>query len=833
MSEADGPTKGNNPANLPKENTDRSLPAQDAGETFDAGDCAAIETVDSPTRGNRTTSETKTIGPYRLVQKLGEGGMGQVWLAEQTAPLQRLVAVKLIRADVADGILLERFESERQVLARMNHPSIAKVFDAGTTPEGAPYFVMEYVPGIPITLYCDKKKLSIRKRIELFAKVCDGVQHAHQKAIIHRDLKPANILIAEVDGQATPRIIDFGIAKAVRERDSIATMITRVGGFIGTPAYMSPEQSDPDIQDVDTRSDVYSLAVILYELLTGTLPFDPTQWRSEVINEGLRRVREQDPPRPSIQYRNRSTMQRDTALITARLRSTEPPELVNVLQGDLDWITMKALERDRERRYGTPSQLAADLERYLHNEPIEARPPSAAYRMRKYAARHRAGVAAAASLVAMLVAFAVVQTVQLRRITRERDRANRITEFMTTMFKVSDPSESRGNSVTAREILDEASKNIATRLVQDPELQADLMATMATTYVELGLYARAQELFGRALEIQRRVLGADNRKTLEVMSWQGWTLQRQGRYVESEKVLSETVERANRALGATDHLTLTTRLRLGVTLEEEGRFVQAEGIERQVLEMEDRVSKPDEDLEIQAKNNLAITLSAEGRLGHAEELEKETLERVRRSNGEDHPLTLKEMNNLSDTLDREGKYAEAENIQSRALETELRVFGPQHPVTLHAMSTLAAIRMDEGHYAEAEKTQRQLVAADRSVLGPDNRATLHDVELLGVTLAYERRFPEAEDIFHDALKVAEKQPGQRIVAGAWYNFACAAAVAGHADEALHYLSEAIHRDYGSAAEIATDGDLKTLRDDPRFVALVAQVRKRDAAKESH
>jgi len=391
MTEADGPTRDDNPKIPASSSQDGSTEHHEADATIDApGVPVTPEGISSP--DDRAVPEHKSIGSYRLVQKLGEGGMGQVWLAEQTAPLRRLVALKLIRAGISDKVLLERFESERQALARMNHPAIAKVFDAGSTPDGQPYFVMEYVPGVPITVYCDQKRLSIRERIELFAKVCEGVQHAHQKAVIHRDLKPANILVVEVDGKAVPRIIDFGIAKAISDRDSLASMVTRAGNFVGTPAYMSPEQAAPDVADVDTRSDVYSLAVILYELLTGALPFDPTQWRNEVVYETLRRLREQDPPLPSIQFRNRVTTEREIAAVTARLRSTEPQELVSVLRGDLDWITMKALEKDRSRRYGTPTELAADLERYLQNQPVLARPASSAYRVRKYVRRNRAAV---------------------------------------------------------------------------------------------------------------------------------------------------------------------------------------------------------------------------------------------------------------------------------------------------------------------------------------------------------------------------------------------------------------------------------------------------------
>jgi non-specific serine/threonine protein kinase/serine/threonine-protein kinase len=388
----------------------------------------------------------KVIGNYRLVEEIGRGGMGQVWLAEQTAPVRRQVAFKLIKAGMNDDDVLKRFTLERQSLAIMDHPSIAKVFDAGSTPDGQPYFVMEYVPGIPITEYCDQKHLRIEERLELFIKVCEAVQHAHQKAIIHRDLKPANILVQEVDGKPVPRIIDFGLAKATSPQMSGASTFTQVGGFVGTPGYMSPEQCDRTGVDVDTRTDVYSLGVVLYVLLTGCLPFQEKPGKEQPLDEMLRQVREEDPPRPSAKV----SSDRETSPATAEARGTEPNQLVSLLRGDLDWITMKALEKDRSRRYGTASEFAGEVGRYLKHEPIMARPASVAYRLRKYARRHRFGIAVAAGLVILLAVFAVTQAVQVRRITRERDRADserdrarRITNFMTQMFKVSDPSEAR------------------------------------------------------------------------------------------------------------------------------------------------------------------------------------------------------------------------------------------------------------------------------------------------------------------------------------------------------------------------------------------------------
>jgi non-specific serine/threonine protein kinase/serine/threonine-protein kinase len=309
--------------------------------------------------------------------------------------------------------VVARFEAERQALAMMDHPAIAKVFDAGATAEGQPYFVMEYVPGLAITEYCDQKKLKIRERLELFAQACEGVQHAHQKAIIHRDLKPANILVVEIDGKAMPRIIDFGLAKAVTPSLEGQTLFTQAGSFLGTPGYMSPEQTNPE-KDVDTRTDVYSLGVVLYVLLTGALPFEGKQKRP--LDEMLRQLREEDPPRPSTKL----------SAERAAERGAEPMQLARELRGDLDWITMKAIDRDRSRRYGSPAELAADIQRYLRNEPILARPASTAYRLRKYVRRHRIIVASAAVIAGLLIASALVQAVQLRRITRERNRANRI-----------------------------------------------------------------------------------------------------------------------------------------------------------------------------------------------------------------------------------------------------------------------------------------------------------------------------------------------------------------------------------------------------------------------
>jgi eukaryotic-like serine/threonine-protein kinase len=485
---------------------------------------------------------------------LGEGGMGEVWLAEQKKPIHRTVALKLIKAGMDTKAVGARFESERQALALMDHTNIARVFDADAAPEGRPYFVMEYVPGMPITEYCDKHKLTVNERLELFMQVCEGVQHAHQKAIIHRDLKPSNVLVTEQDGKAVPKIIDFGLAKAGSQRLIDKTMFTEIGAMMGTPQYMSPEQADPSELNIDTRTDVYYLGVMLYQLLVGVLPFDARALRAAGGDALLRAIRQDEPPRPSTRIRSMGA----ACDAAAEKRREEPRTFARHLQGELDWITMKALEKDRARRYGSPAELAADIDRHLLDRTVLAGPPSATYRAGKFIRRHRLAVVAAGTVAVLLIGFAASMAVQLRRTTRERDRADRITEFMTNMFKVSRPSEARGNTVSAREILDKAAKDIDTGLSSDPELQAQMMSTMSATYRGLGLYSRAQEVRERALAIQQRVLGPNNPQTLGSLHQLGWLLQEQGHYVEGEKLLRRALNGQRRELGPENPKTLAT-----------------------------------------------------------------------------------------------------------------------------------------------------------------------------------------------------------------------------------------------------------------------------------
>ena len=741
-----------------------------------------------------TQSSAASVGPYRLIQLLGEGGMGEVWRAEQTEPFHRTVALKLIKAGMDTKAVVARFDSERQALALMEHPNIAKVFDAGETPAGRPYFVMEYVPGLAITEYCDQHRLTIQQRLELFMQVCEGVQHAHQKAIIHRDLKPSNVLVEEVDKKPVPKIIDFGLAKAIGQRLTEITMFTEVGGVVGTPDYMSPEQADRNERNIDTRTDVYSLGVILYELLVGALPFGSQELREAGMEAMLQKIRQQEPLRPSTKIRSLRESSKDSAV----KRREEPLSLERHLRGELDWITMKALDKDRTRRYGSPSELAADIQRHLHHQPVLAGPPSATYRTRKFVRRHRFGVGVATAAVALLIAFATTMALQSRRIARERDRANReaetskrVSEFMTGMFKVSDPSQTRGNTVTAREILDKASKDIRTGLSKDPEVQAQMMHVMGGVYDNLGLYPQAQSLFTDAVNIRRGVLGPENPQTLQSMSRLSGALREQGNYPEAEKLQREALDVQGRVLGPEHPDTLASVSQLAAILYFEGRYSEAEKLGQQSLEGKRRILGPEHPDTLWSTVILASIFFDEGRLADAEKLYHDALEVRRRVLGPDHPDTLSLMDGYATTLAEEHRNDQAEKLLRETLDIRHRVLGPDHRDTLMSMNNLANMLFPEGHYDDAEKLAREALAIQRRVLGPDHPDT----------------------------------------AMSTYNLGGIALHKGKPDEALSLLRDAV--DHGLAPNIAlhleNDPDLAALHSDPRFSALVAHAKERAAA----
>jgi len=824
-----------------------------------------VETPDSSIAGT-------VVGSYQLVELIGSGGMGEVWFAQQRHPVQRRVAVKLIKAGMASRELVARFESERQAVALMEHPAIAKVYDAGSTPDGRPYFAMEYVAGLPITTYCDRHQLSLRERLQLFMRVCGGVQHAHQKAIIHRDLKPSNILVVQIDGKPFPKIIDFGVARVTGQKPaSPANFLTQTGAILGTPDYMSPEQANSGGEDIDTRTDVYSLGVILYELLAGVLPFD---FRKLPLEQILRTLRETDVPRPSVRLRSHAGLS-----AISRNRQSQPDKLVRQLRGDLDAITLNALEKERSNRYASPSELAADIGRYLRSEPIAARPANVVYRARKYVRRHGAVLASALLAMLLLASFGIVEAIQLRRITRERDRADRIAGFMIGMFRVSDPGESRGNSITAREILDRSTKGIATGLARDPELQSQMMEVMGSVYASLGLYPQAEFLLDRTVQLRRRILGQENPATAQSMGALANILHAEGRHVdglkldeqtfairrrrlgpehpdtlksmnslamnlidanrygEAERLHRKILEIRLRVLGPEHPDTLRTLDNLGKTLDEEGRYTEAEALERRALETRRRVLGPDHPDTLHALHHLADTLYGEGRYAEAEKLHREEMNEYRRVLGPEHNDTLSAMDALANALDDEGKYGEAESLERQAIDVQTRVLGPEHPHTMIALNNLAEILGDEGRYAEAEKIHRAVAASRARILGREHAHTLYSMSKLAWVLILQGRLEEAEQLSRQARdgQVKVLGPDHPDTAESIYNLACIAARRGKSNEALVTLRASL--DHGlkprAILRIPSDSSLRSLRGDREFDLLVANARKRAVARYSN
>lgn len=758
---------------------------------------------------------SQAIGPYKLIRKIGEGGMGQVWLAEQTEPLCRQVALKLLRPSLFDDTLLRRFQSERQSLAVMEHPAIAKVFDAGTTEDGQPYIVMEYLPGEPIARFCDERKLGLAARLELFAKACDGVQHAHQKAIIHRDLKPANILVLEVDGEPSPRIIDFGLAGTVQPRAAAGD--APAGEILGgTPGYMSPEQMRGD--DLDTRTDVYSLGVVLYELLSGQLPFDKDALQRALTSPAL-------PP---------SAKAAEGAMTAAANRRLKATQLARALKGDLDAIAARALEIDRARRYASPSELAADIRRYLHSLPVEARSAGAFYHLGKYLRRHSLATAAVSAVLLLVAGASILEAVSLRRIARERDRAARIVDFMTRSFRVSDPSEARGNQVTAREILDKASDQIASQLSRDPEDQAEMTMTMAAVYENLGLYSRAESLYRQAAATREQLLGPENSETLKAKAALGWTLYRRGRYADSEILLRQVLAVRQRRFGSADIDTFAVMDQLGAVLNDDGHPRDAESLIRPALAFRSRMLGENNPDTLISVNHLALALQNQGRWQEAEDLDRRLLDGWRRIEGADSPHTLAASDNLAITLYREGRLAEAESLDRSTLEIKKRVLGPEHPETVRSMNTLSAILVDEGNLEEAQSLAEQVLDIRRRVLGPEHHLTLSVMSNLAEILTRRGDLKRAEELLVSARSTEARVlgPDHPATATATYNLACVVLREGHRDEALSTLRQAI--DHGLPGWIVDgmpkDPDLALLHGDPKFDALIAYARQHETKR---
>src|SRR6185436_13288012 len=510
------------------------------------------------------------IGRYKLLEQIGEGGCGMVFMAEQEEPIRRKVALKVIKLGMDTRQVIARFEAERQALALMDHPNIAKVYDAGATATGRPYFVMELVRGLRITDYCNNKRIPTRKRLELFNQVCQAVQHAHQKGIIHRDLKPSNILVTVNDGEPVPKVIDFGIAKATSgERLTDKTVFTAFHQFMGTPAYMSPEQAELTSVDIDTRSDIYTLGVLLYELLTGQTPFDASELLQAGLDEMRRTLREKEPSRPSTRL---STLSADQLTATAHLQGIEPPKLINLVRGDLDWIVLKCLEKDRARRYETASALLTDIQRHLGNEPVTARPRSRLYEFQKTVRRHKVGFAATAAVILTLFFGLGIATWSLVKERQARQRADteaaksaQIARVLEDMLRGIDPKTARERDTTLlQEVLSQTVGQVSRDLTNQPPVEAHLKNTIGNICAALGDYQNA-ELMARSALVLRRSDPAGRPADLAESHFDlAHHLWRQGKLGEAEKVAREGLSLATNSVGKKDPLVAKSLAQLGV-----------------------------------------------------------------------------------------------------------------------------------------------------------------------------------------------------------------------------------------------------------------------------
>jgi len=701
------------------------------------------------------------IDQYRLLELLGSGGMGEVYLAEQEEPIRRKVALKVIKLGMDTKEVIARFRSERQALAMMDHVNIAKIHDAGATPEGRPYFVMEHVDGVPITLYCDRHRLATRERLGLFVQICQAIHHAHQKGIIHRDIKPSNVLVSRQDGVAIPKVIDFGVAKATSRDRTESTVLTVQGQIVGTPEYMSPEQAEMSGRFVDTTTDVYSLGVLLYELLTGMLPFESGVLRMADFDEIRRIIREDEPAKPS----SRLSTPGDQAILAARNRQTSITALTRRVRGELDWITMRALEKDRHRRYQSASEFALDIERYLRDEPVVAGPPSTTYRMTKLIKRHKRAVGMLSVIVVALAIGLGVSTTMFFRAESAREqavsearKAERINTFMQEMLGSVNPAE-MGMDVTVRQALDEAAAKVDTELTDQPEIQAAVRSTIGTTYAALGLYDAAEIHLTEALATRKRVLGDEHPDVARGLHNLAALREMQGDYAEAERLFEEALTMRKAIFGDEHEEVAAGLVRLGTVYSFQGRYAEAEPVLRDALTLQRSLLGEEHADVADGLNNLATLLQRQGEYAEAEPLFRESLALRRALFGDNHPHVASTLNELATLLQEQGRYAEAEAVFQEALAMRRELFGVEHPQTAASLGNLAVVLRMQGKYSEAEEYYREAIATQERLFGeehPDMAANLHN---LGTVLKIQGRYAEAEPFSRRSVAMTKKAFG--------------------------------------------------------------------------
>jgi len=722
--------------------------------------------------GNLSEQPGDKIGRYKLLQQIGEGGCGVVYMAEQEEPVRRRVALKVIKLGMNTKSVIARFEAERQALALMDHPNIAKVFDAGATENGRPYFVMELVRGIKITEYCDQNNLSTEERLKLFTQVCHAIQHAHQKGIIHRDIKPSNILVTQNEKEAVPKVIDFGIAKATTDqRLTDKTVFTAFEQFIGTPAYMSPEQAMMTSLDIDTRTDIYALGVLLYELLTGTTPFDANDLMAAGLDAMRRTIREQEPVRPSTKL----TQALVAPEVTRRTGESagEPAssrrrlqEVAHQLKGDLDWIVMKALEKDRTRRYETANGLAMDIQRHLSNEPVTARPPSRLYEFQKTVRRHKFGFAAAAALIFVLAIGVLASSWQALRAKRaereqfklreeaetEATKSQQVAQFMQDMLKGVGPSVAMGrDTAMLREILDRTVERIAQDLKNQPEVEAELRNSIGAVYWELGEFDKAAAMHLQALTTQRKLVGQEHPSVATSLHYLARALREQGKRAESEATYRESLAMRKKLLGNENAEVARTMNDLASLLSDELKDGEPEALLREALRIRRKLFENDNPDVARSLDDLAYVLNRHGQVNEAVAMHYEALAIRKRTLGENHVEVIYSYRNLARALEAQGQPTEAEKMLRHALAVSQTLLGNQHPDQPGIIRDLANLIEAQGRVSEA--------AGLRNRPGASSQTTVHSLHEAGKHLQQQGRLAEAETNFREALALRRKQFG--------------------------------------------------------------------------